>query len=332
MSRQTVFNRRAGFGLAAVLALCAAVFAFVMHQREASDERIVLAPLNPDVPTEDRVGALIYRGGLDIPRMGQNVGGLSALRWDEGSGRLLALTDDARFVWMTPVEEDKRLVGVTSLDIGNLLGLSGDALSGKEQGDSESLAQKGDGPWSVGFERDHRIWVYAEGLSQPPVPSDIDPRAILGEMENNGGLEAMAMTDRGRLLCAEREATPDKANCALLQEDGRSTPFPVTPPQSVAALGAVPTDAVGLRDGGFVVLFRSYSPTDGNRAALVAYRASGERTQIATLGPPLTVDNFEGLAVREEEGRTYFYIVSDDNFSSNQRTLLMKFEWAPSDG
>ncbi|WP_255413045.1 hypothetical protein [Erythrobacter sp. KY5] len=26
-------------------------------------------------------------------------------------------------------------------------------------------------------------------------------------------------------------------------------------------------------------------------------------------------------------GRTFLYIVSDDNFSSSQRTLLMKFEW-----
>ena len=48
-----------------------------------------------------------------------------------------------------------------------------------------------------------------------------------------------------------------------------------------------------------------------------------------TLLPPLSVDNFEGLAVREEGGRTFLYIVSDDNFSGSQRTLLMKFEVLP---
>ena len=65
---------------------------------------------------------------------------------------------------------------------------------------------------------------------------------------------------------------------------------------------------------------------DSNRAAIVAYAADGSRTELSAIEPPLTVDNFEGLAVREEAGRTFLYIVSDDNFSGSQRTLLMKFE------
>jgi hypothetical protein len=46
------------------------------------------------------------------------------------------------------------------------------------------------------------------------------------------------------------------------------------------------------------------------------------------LAKPLTVDNFEGLAaVRRPGGATRFYLLSDDNASAGQRTLLLAFEW-----
>jgi hypothetical protein len=80
-------------------------------------------------------------------------------------------------------------------------------------------------------------------------------------------------------------------------------------------------------DGTLYVLFRSYSRADGSGAAIMALSPDGRSyREITTIRPPLTIDNFEGLAVREEDGRTLLYIVSDDNFSPGQRTLLLKFE------
>jgi hypothetical protein len=39
------------------------------------------------------------------------------------------------------------------------------------------------------------------------------------------------------------------------------------------------------------------------------------------------MDNFEGVAARRmPDGRVRLYIVSDDNFSASQRTLLMIFD------
>ena len=47
---------------------------------------------------------------------------------------------------------------------------------------------------------------------------------------------------------------------------------------------------------------------------------------LARFAPPLTVDNFEGLAVaRDADGATLVYILSDDNFHFLQRTLLLLF-------
>jgi hypothetical protein len=48
------------------------------------------------------------------------------------------------------------------------------------------------------------------------------------------------------------------------------------------------------------------------------------------MAPPLTVDNFEGMtAVIDAAGGIRFYLVSDDNASSTQRTLLLAFDWRP---
>jgi hypothetical protein len=42
------------------------------------------------------------------------------------------------------------------------------------------------------------------------------------------------------------------------------------------------------------------------------------------------IDNMEGIAVRRgANGETLLYMLSDDNFSSLQRTLLLMFELKP---
>ena len=46
---------------------------------------------------------------------------------------------------------------------------------------------------------------------------------------------------------------------------------------------------------------------------------------IATLSPPLRIDNMEALSVEQKAGRTIIWIASDDNFNPLQRTVLMRF-------
>jgi hypothetical protein len=48
---------------------------------------------------------------------------------------------------------------------------------------------------------------------------------------------------------------------------------------------------------------------------------------------PATVDNMEGLAAIEgREGVIRFYLLSDDNYASLQRTLLLAYDWRPPSG
>lgn len=51
---------------------------------------------------------------------------------------------------------------------------------------------------------------------------------------------------------------------------------------------------------------------------------SGE--ELLRLTPPETVDNFEGLAIAPgSDGGVFVFLLSDDNFNSLQRTLLLSF-------
>ena len=52
----------------------------------------------------------------------------------------------------------------------------------------------------------------------------------------------------------------------------------------------------------------------------------GKTVPLGRLHRPLTVDNFEGIAVhRQPDGTTRLFIIADNNFSDDQRTLLFVF-------
>ena len=66
--------------------------------------------------------------------------------------------------------------------------------------------------------------------------------------------------------------------------------------------------------------------TSAALARAAANRAALKPQEIARLEAPLTVDNFEGIAVRRgADGATFVYLISDDNFNPLQETLLLLF-------
>jgi hypothetical protein len=72
-------------------------------------------------------------------------------------------------------------------------------------------------------------------------------------------------------------------------------------------------------------LFRSYDPIRGNRNVL-SWK-NGEKEIVLTR--PLAVDNYEGITVTDlGKGKARVWIVSDDNFNPQQRTLLLAFDIA----
>ena len=76
-------------------------------------------------------------------------------------------------------------------------------------------------------------------------------------------------------------------------------------------------------------LFRAWDPVRASRITLKIMGPSGEVARM-DISRPLTVDNIEGVsAVPNKDGSTRFYLLSDDNFSNSQKTILLAFDWKP---
>jgi len=299
-------------------------------------------PLDGDDPARDALGPLHYLGGLRLNASDRRFGGLSALRWRDG--RLYAVNDFGMFLALPIMEKGERLIGLPQALVVPLPDMDGRPFSAKADGDSESLDMVRDcsaqAPGcvlsiTVGFERNHRIWRYVLENGRPVRPVEIGSEAMrhwLKSQPFNSGVEAMVMTGADQLWLSEGLRTADgrvrawwhrrDAAGRTLQDREITMAFPQ---------GFSPTDADRLDEGRFLILGRHFSVLDGVSAVLVMASldpASGAimTRRLATFRPPVNVDNMEGLAVRHQGGRTFVYLLSDDNFNPAQRTLLLKFE------
>jgi hypothetical protein len=146
---------------------------------------------------------------------------------------------------------------------------------------------------------------------------------------SNGGIEGITLLPDGRLLALTEEfRNPDGSFKGWLIEGEQFLPLSYLP-----AEGFHVTDCAALRNGDLIVLERRYVPLAILSARLTLVRGAEIRSgaklageELVQLEYPLNIDNFEGLAVQEDSSKgTLIYIVSDNNFSSFQRTLLFQF-------
>lgn len=300
-----------------------------------SPTTIRAVPLDADDPSRSRAGALIWRGGIEIIHNEPRFGGLSGLHVSADGRRMTAVTDRGAWVTARLTYHRGQLTGMTRIKFSNLKGRRSDRLRGSWR-DAESLSPDGSGGFFVSFERRHRIWRYPpRGRNHPltgrPTPVG-GPEGIAGQ-PHNGGIEALTRLCDGRLLALSEKlrAGPGSYRGWIRTANGWST---------LAYAGKDrfrPTGAATLPDCDVVVVERHFNIFSGVRARLVRIAAgsiepgatlAGE--ELLELAPPLTVDNMEGLAVRRgENGETLLYLISDDNFSGLQRTLLLLFALPP---
>lgn len=293
--------------------------------------------MNPEDAAADRVGRLRFMGGLVLRSDERRFGGWSALAWEGRCGRLLAVSDTGNWMAFEPVEGKGRLTGVGRAWLAPVLGADGAPPPTKEAGDAEAVSLSG-GEADVAFEQTHRIQRYDGIDACAPETLAARARAVeaipaSGAWPRNGGAEAFTRLGDGRMLALSEEAAgPDGGRDALIWRDGKvERRFSWLPPS-----GFDPTDMVMVGTKA-LVLHRKFSPLTGAAAAIavadIAGQLDGSATEtlvrpevLATIAPPLSVDNMEGMALRREGGRMFLYLMSDDNFRSVQRTLLLKFE------
>lgn len=287
-------------------------------------------PLNPENPEQERVGRLHFLGGIELGSPERGFGGFSGLAI--AGDRLLAVSDRGHWFAARIVRDGRgRLVGLEEPELAPLLSTRGRAVSSGSGVDAEALTRMPDGGYLVSFERRHRLWRYPGPEPQRSRAYGVAAPAEMFDLPENGGFEAIAALADGRVLLIA-EAGRDEAGDfrAWLLRDGRAEPL------AYAAHGEFrPTDAATLPDGDVLVLERRFTGLIGGLTARVtripaAELKAGARVQpeeVALIERPLTLDNYEGLAVsRDADGASLVWLMSDNNFNTLiQRTLLLLF-------
>jgi len=309
-------------GLAACLALalaaCGASAQTGPHPIPIEAEPV---PLDRRTPSADRVGSLIYGGGLSLHARDKAFGGVSGFDLDS-DGRFVAVTDAGSLIrGRVLLDAAGHLVGLADTTIAPLTDEQGRVFPTKNAGDAEDVTLLPDGGFAVAFEQEHRILVYpvAGPPRRLPVPEDAD-------LGSNRGIEALTVW-QGRLIVGAEGGDAwscdlDGGDCRQILEAAHSG---LGRDYSLTGLDAAP-------DGRLLAVYRGFSLFGGLRAAVAEIRP-GEAppvTVLARLAPGLSIDNLEAIAALPgPDGRMRLYLASDDNFSPLFRTLLLAFDWSP---
>jgi hypothetical protein len=310
-----------------------------------------------------RIGQLTFVAGFHLTSPDKRFGGLSGIDVLD-NGNLLAISDRGDFVWIDLAPDG--LTPVRGR-IAAMHDARGEPLRGPADGDAEGLAVNG-GMALVSFERNHRILAFDVGRCAgaargAPIVfgpfglalSDAfsDERIVA---DANQGAEPLGVTDDWYVFTgvetkveglSPMSARPIEAALEFEHRIG------VDAPEFVGV--DVIRDTKG--EGGVRVfsLHRSFSPLSGNAISIneTDYHRYLDQTnlkrridseidershqlfaetgwrRLAEMNVLVTIDNYEGIAATElPDGRVRLFVVSDDNFSATQRTLLMVFELA----
>lgn len=294
-------------------------------------------------PERRRFGALEWIGGLVLSSRDPRFGGYSALASLDNGRRIVALSDEADwFAADLATDDHGGPTGIAGTTTAALLDERGRPFEGKRLADSESFALCRIGGRTavyVGFEQVHRVLAYAapsrieDAFTARPTRAAGIP-AEIARFHANAGLESIACAPDGHplgpalVLVGEEPLKggtdhpiwivggPRAGRLALKQRDD----FAVT-------------DAAFLPSGDLLVLERKFRWWDGVRVRIRRIAVAdlvpgalvdGKALVEADLGDE--IDNMEGLAVdRAPDGALILTLVSDDNKSPVQRTLLLRF-------
>lgn len=286
-----------------------------------------------------RFGALTFRGGLELRADHPAFGGFSGLWRSPDGTRLVALTDNA--AWLTAsvrVAQDGRPLGIGDARLAPVLGASGRPLIRSNLFDTEGLAMA-DGQAYVCVERAHQVLRFDFGRQGVAARAQAVPTpAAMRALPRNQGLEAIAISPRngplggGIVTIAERSERAGDFTRGWIVTGPRTGTFTL-----VRSADFDTTDMAVLPGGDYLVLERRFGWLRGLSVRI--RRIAGETLLPGARvdGPVLfeadlasEIDNFEGISVhRGAAGETLLTLISDDNFSNLQRTLLVVFALEP---
>ena len=280
-----------------------------------------------------RFGMLEFRGGLELTSPDKAFGGLSAIHVAQDGRRFIAATDRGNWLRGEIRYDGERPVGIADAELAPMLGPDGKPLARRRWYDTESMAADG-GTLYVGIERVNRIVRFdygkhglkarAETVTLPPA---------IAKLPNNKGIEGLVYVPRKQPLGGTLIAFAERA----LDAAGNHTAFLIGGPRPGSFTlrryrDFDVSDAAMLPSGDLLVLERRFTWVEGvgiriRRIPMAQIKPGAlvDGTMIFSADMGHQIDNMEGLAVHQSGGATVLTLVSDDNFSAIQRTLLLQF-------
>jgi hypothetical protein len=285
-------------------------------------------------PSKRRFGALEFRGGLVLSSPYREFGGLSALRVAPDGSRFIAISDKGRWLRGRIVYDGTRPVRIADAEMAPALGPDGRPLAARGWYDTEAIAEDG-GTLYVGIERVNRIVKFDYGRFGLAARAQIVPVPPgMATLPNNKGVECLTLAGKTTPLAGTLIAISERG----LDPDGNIKGFLIggkTPGDfSYKRIDEFDvSDCATLPSGDILVLERKFRWSTGVQirirkvaAAIVAPGALLQGPALIDVDMGFQIDNMEGLSVHTlPTGEIVLTLISDDNFSILQRTLLLQF-------
>jgi len=281
--------------------------------------------------SRSRFGALEFRGGLVLTSSNPLFGGISALRIQLDGAHFIALSDQGAWLRGRIAYEGNRPAGILDASMAPILDAAGKPAP---QWDTESIAEDG-ATLYVGIEGINSIVRYNYG--EKGFLAHGEPIAVPPGVKNlpkNLGLEALEFVPRkyrlgGTLIAISERGLNAAGDIKAFLIGGPS-------PGSFAVKridGYDISDAALLPGGDLLILERHYSLQRGVAMRIRRIPLADIRPGAVVDGPALIeadihyqIDNMEALSVnRAPAGEIVLTLISDDNFSPIQRTILLQF-------
>jgi hypothetical protein len=310
------------------------------------DEHSVTAPVSIDVKARPiasfdprdrshvRFGSLQYRSGLVLTSSFPGFGGLSGLRLDGKGERFISFSDKGSWFTGRIVYQGNEMTGLAEVEAAPMLGPDGSPITARGWFDSESIALDGSMVY-IGLERVNLVlrFDFSKGFTRSVAEVVPMPPAVK-KLPFNKGLEALVFVPKGQPLAGTLIALSERG----LDPSGNLIAFLVggpTPGQfSVRRTNSYDiSDATLLPSGELLVLERKFSFVSGVGIRIRRIPLSSLKPGAVVDGPSIfeadlgsEIDNMEGIdSFVTPEGDTVLTLISDDNFSLIQRTLLLQF-------
>ncbi len=292
----------------------------------------------PSFDTRDhsrvRFGSLEYRSGLVLTSGFRGFGGLSGIRLDAKGERFISFSDKGSWFTGRIVYSGRKMTSLADVEAAPMIGPDGRPITARGWFNSESIALDGSLVY-IGLERVNQVlrFDFSKGFTRSRGEVVPMPPAVK-KLPFNKGLEALVFVPKGMPLAGTLIAISERG----LDARGNLVAFLVggpTPGQfSVRRTDNFDiSDAVLLPEGDLLILERKFSWLGGLGIRIRRIPLKSLAPGAVVEGPSIfdadlgqEVDNMEGIDAHvTAEGDTVLTMVSDDNFSMIQRTLLLQF-------